>query len=417
MNPEDEGVDTAGWRPLAPGLSVFESIAGLFAPAAPDVSTVLREAGPRWRAMPGPLGEADVVLWGNPPAHGGPPARLLRWASRRERALRRLHSARYALRAVHRLPPAVRGLRPLQPLRAAILGGIVAELYRGAPHPRVIDEVLAAARARPRRTIRLRPSRDGSALARVADSSGHPLEMRVAIVGGRKDPGRNADALALLEAEGVALVPRLRARGSTGRASWTVETVLGGERPSRLGRRLHTDVQAFCASLPSADGPAASLRERMLALAERYPRWADLCRQLADHRVPARCVVQHGDLWIGNTLVNRGRLRGVIDWDTWHPRGVPGADLLQLHAMHRRQSTGEEIGDIWSSRLWRSDEFRAATRPYWRALRVEPSGDDLEAVSLDWWSGQLFKRQAFASQPGWVDSNVDRVLALLNGTA
>jgi hypothetical protein len=418
MIPEAEPTGMGdGWRPLHPTLSVFESIAGLYSAATPEIRTVVHEAGERWLLDPAMFDGEGVKLWGNPPANGGSPRSLTRWAYRREQALRRLRGDIHGctVRAIHRLPPSVRAGPVPQRVREALMGGVVVELNRGERYLRAIDEVVAAAGARPRVHVGLRPSRDGSALVRLRDSRRIPFELRVAALGGRKDPAKNAEALIFLEGHGVLRVPRPRGRGTTRLASWTGESVLEGRRPRGLSRAVHEDLATFCAQLPATEAPATSLGERMLLLADRYPRWAALAGQLAEHPLPMLAIVQHGDLWIGNALVSRGRLSGVIDWDTWHPSAVPGADLLQLHAMRRRQRTGEEIGALWSSGFWRLPEFLEATRGYWRSLRVEPTDEVLEGVGLDWWAGQLFKRQSFASRPGWIEDNIDRVLIQLNG--
>lgn len=408
-----------GWHSLAPTLSVFESIARLYGAAAPEIRTAVHEAGERWVFTLEAFDGNEVNVWGNPPASGGAPGALLPWAYRRERALGRLRRSLRArtASAFHRLPPPMRVGPVPQRVRAALMSGLIVEMHVGSRHVRAIDEIVTAAGARPRVHVGLRPSRDGSAIVRLRDHGGTPFELRVAALGGRKDPARNADALAYLEGHLESGVPRLRGRGTTRIASWTAESTLEGRRPRGVSRAVHRDLTAFCARLPATEAPPTSLRERMRLLGERYPRWAALTAQLADHAVPMLAIVQHGDLWIGNALVSRGRLSGVIDWDTWHPSALPGVDLLQLHAMRRRHQTGEEIGALWSSGFWRSPEFQETTREYWRVLRMEPTAELLEGIGLDWWAGQLFKRQSFTARPGWIEDNIDRVLVQLNGGA
>jgi Phosphotransferase enzyme family len=263
--------------------------------------------------------------------------------------------------------------------------------------------------------VRLRPSRDGSALARLGGADGVPFELRVASIGGRKDPGRNADALTTLEHARVALVPRLYGRGEIAGASWTSESVLEGTITRHLTRAIVADVVSLCLQLPRGDH-ATSLRDRMVRLRDRYPRWGPVAIQLAEQATPtAPAVVQHGDLWSGNLLASGGRLSGVVDWDTWHPAGLPGVDLLHLFSMQQRERTGKDIGGLWLSGVWRSPEFLAATSDYWRAIGIRPGPDLLEAIGLDWWAGQVFKRQTFAEDPSWVERNIDAVLDAVSG--
>ncbi|MDQ3344737.1 MAG: aminoglycoside phosphotransferase family protein [Chloroflexota bacterium] len=405
-----------GWRPAPASLSVFESVAGLYAAAEAESSTVILEAGETWKIEDQAIDTASVAIWGNTPSSGKPVPVMLRWAARREVALHRVRRGLNGLTAqvVHRLPPPQRSGAARGFLRSSLLSGLIVELHADGENRRVIDAVADAAGAENWNGLVLRPSRDGSALARLHDPTGRFFELRVAVSGGRKDPGRNGDALEALARSSVSLVPRLLGRGATAGASWTTESSLSGALPRRLTGELVQQVVRFCADLPRTSEPT-SLRDRMLHLAERYPRWAELSVELAERRQDLPGVLQHGDLWSGNLLVDQGRLSGVVDWDTWHPAGLPGVDLLQLLAMQRRGRTGEDIGGLWLSGLWRSQEFLAATSDYWRALRLRPQPDLLEAIGLDWWAGQLFKRQAFAARPGWIEQNVDGVLAAVNG--
>ena len=410
------GAVNDGSRVRPPSVSVFESVARLFAAATPGVDTTVIEAGESWGL--GPLRERvdGVTVWGNLPAIGrGSLRHAVGRAVRREWALRELQRRhREAIDGIHRLPPIVRRSRLPPAIRFALRGGLLVELAR-EPHPRVIDLVAREAGAPPGQPIRLRPSVDGSALSRVESLDRRSLALRVAALGGRRDPGRNAEALVALERADVRSTPRLDGRGVTAGASWTTETWLPGRLTTKLGAGLVRDVIAFCATLPQHDESTA-LRDRVLNLGERFPRWAALAMQLAERTVTSQGILQHGDFWIGNLLVDHGRLSGVVDWDTWHPAGVPGVDLLQLVAMDRRSRSREDIGDLWCGGLWRSAEFVSAAQPYWRALGITVTDEFLEMLGLDWWSGQVFKRQSQALRPDWVEANIDRVLESIGGS-
>lgn len=386
----------------------------LLAAATPGIDTRLVEAGAEWRTDGVPDSLDAPVVWGNVPAAGSSSSAVVWWAMRRERSLRflgRRHSS--SVRRVHRLPPAVLHRRVPPIVRRALLGGLLVELAI-EPQIRVVDRILEEAQAVSVGEPLLRPSRDGSVLVTVRAYDGTPLELRAAASDGRKDPARNADALEALAASRVTHVPRLVGRGVTAGVSWTTETRLHGRLVREPVRRLRRSAAEFCATLPRSD-EATALRDRMLALAERYPRWSSLARQVAGHATGIPGVMQHGDFWMGNLLTDGGDLVGVIDWDTWHPAGIPGVDLLQLEAMERRRRTGDDIGALWAGQPWRSSAFLETAEPYWRTMGIAVTPAFLELLSLDWWSGQLFKRQSFAARPGWIEANVDQVMETLGG--
>ena len=262
--------------------------------------------------------------------------------------------------------------------------------------------------------VALQPRADGAAMAMLRLNDGVRAVLRVMPVPGSSYPGTNADALAALERAGVGRAPRLIARGVTLEAEWSTETRSPGTRPSRLDDTLIREVSEFFAGLPQQPRPTG-LVERMRALADQHPRWATLIGQLAEAPVQAPGILQHGDLWRGNLLIEGGKLSGVIDWDTWHPAGVPGADLLQLIAMERRRQSRDDLGRLWASEIWRSSDFLELARPYWSALGVESTPQLLQAVGLDWWVSQVLRHQRLASNPAWVEENIDRVLQELGG--
>jgi hypothetical protein len=395
--------------------SPFESFARLYAAATPGVVTTVVEASDSWTSDGVRELLAEPAIWGSLSTHGGGPlGAALRQALRRERALveiRRRHGD--AITAVHRLAPSVRGNRLRPAIRLALRGGLLVELRRSG-HERVIDLVLREAGAAPDTPVRLRPRGDGSALGMFRTAKGQLAMLRVTMADSAHIR-ENADALAALEAAGTALAPRLLGRGAVAGAEWSAETMLPGNVRPRLQASLVNDTVTFCASLPGTSR-ASSLRERMLALAERHERWGPLLRQLADTAVPEPGMLQHGDLWLRNLLAAQGRLSGVVDWETWHPAGVPGTDLLHLVSMNRRGRAREDIGALWNAGVWRSDSFVALARPYWGTLGIELAPTLLEAVGLDWWAGQVLRQRRQSTSPEWVRKNVDGVLKSIGGS-
>jgi hypothetical protein len=124
--------------------------------------------------------------------------------------------------------------------------------------------------------------------------------------------------------------------------------------------------------------------------------------------------MRHGDLWAGNLLVERGVLRGVVDWDAWHPAAVPGTDLLHLLAMQEAVRRGRSLGELWRERPWEWAAFRQLTGGYWRALGLAPNRDVREAVAWAWWANQvacsLARLPELAMDEQWLRRNVEVVL-------
>jgi hypothetical protein len=399
-----------------PTDSAFEAFARLYAVSDPDVVTTFAHAGATWSAAIVGLNGQGPLIWGNLPMYGGGPAgAAVVYAMRRERALqemRRRHAT--SIDGIHRLAPSIRGTRLRPMLRRALRGGLIVELGREG-RPRVIDLIAGDAGLASQPPIRLRPRGDGSAFAMPHTLDGDHVVLRAVARAGHGPIDENADALEELERERVALTPRLVERGSAAGASWTIETVLPGRIAHELTPRLTRDVIEFAIGLPRRPASTA-LRDHLLALANLYPRWADLLVELAGTAVDGPGVLQHGDLWLRNLLVAGDRLTGVVDWETRHPAGIPGADLLQLVAMDRRASTGESIGALWVSRLWNTPRFEELVGPYWDALGIRTTQEQRDTMGLAWWAGQVLRQGRLASRVEWVAENVDRVLEAI-GTA
>jgi hypothetical protein len=263
----------------------------------------------------------------------------------------------------------------------------------------------------------MRPSGDGSAVVRLRLPRDSDVMLRLATSGGLKDARRNAEALSTLGAGRVDRVPRLVRSGADLEVGWSTETTMPGNPVRHLSSPLIDDVVAWSASLPRADSPVDSLDDRLNRVIRAFPRWAipvgqalERARHLA-RAVPG--VIEHGDLWAGNLLANEGGLQGVVDWDNWHPAGMPGADLLHLFAMARRSRSRLEVGELWLERPWRATAFRDATRTYWAGLGM-PFTEELGwLAAVAWWAAQVSAALRRGRQPGsdpmWVERNVDNV--------
>jgi hypothetical protein len=371
---------------------------------------------------------ADVVVWARwPLPFGTPVRRALRSAMDRERAAsaaRRWPPKPFTSARVHRLPPPnilPSGAR--NALRAALLGGTLIELAGPGAVPRVLDAVAEAAGVgAPISTFR--PGSGGAGLAKVRREDGTEMILRFGRAGSGGDPRAASDALVLLEVAGMPLTSRLVARGRTAGASWTAETVLPGRPPRRLSASLTAEVVRFCAALPPAEGANGSaLADDLEAIAVAIPHRTGPLRELipwaeaAARSVPT--VLRHGDLWAGNLLASKGRLSGVVDWDSWHPAGIPGADVLHLLAMDEGRRIRRGLGSVWLGRPWQSKAFLSATRDYWPSLGFRPDRSQLELVGVAWWAchvaGSLRRLPHLANDEAWLSENVEAVLSALAG--
>ena len=397
--------------------------AELFAPADESAAWTIVAAEPNWSATP-PSGPT-VVIWGALPTTPDNRPRVLQWAIRRELALARLRLAPpggLKLQRLHRLPPAgpLGGLRGL--MRRSLLGGVIAELGRERQHSRTIDVVLSDAGAMHGSMPLVRPSRDGSATMRIEMPGDRVVGLRVARAGGSKDLMGTANALRLLATTGVQRVPRLLETGTSAGFTWTTETVLPGTPPPRLTPSLLDDVVDCQLQLQVDDGPITAIHDHLAHLAAWFP---DLARPLdrllleiqpSLRRLPT--VVQHGDLVLGNLLAERGSLTGIVDWETWHPAGTPGVDLLQLVASGGLGISGD-IGTLWAARPWATPVYRRVASRYCDELRIVFDDSLVRLVVIGWWANRISvlmrrpERRGLAADPSWVEVNVRGILRSL----
>jgi aminoglycoside phosphotransferase (APT) family kinase protein len=156
----------------------------------------------------------------------------------------------------------------------------------------------------------------------------------------------------------------------------------------------------------------------MSALVRHLPRLADDLLELEARTAPVIAdlpsVLRHGDLWRGNLLVDHERLIGVVDWDTWHPDGVPGTDLLHLVAFARALATRRSLAEVLSQRPWEDELFAVATRRYWTEMGFHPSRDILEAIAVASWAGHtvanLDRYPESVSDDVWLGQHVKPLL-------
>ena len=408
-------------RPRLP--DVFPSLAFLFGPADPGVRSTVVEADPGW-ALPSTEADVDVVLWGHLARNARPSFAMVPSAIRREAAIARLRReppTGLRLAELHRLPPVRRPGRFRGPIRAALLGGVLAELVRGERPARVIDAVVEAAGATSLGSG-LRPSGNGSALARLPLTDGSYAELRASRVGHPKDPQRGRAALLALEAAHVTLVPRPLRAGTTAGAAWATETVLPGRHATKLTSDLLDEITRHLAGLPAAPTPPSAADDQLHEVATAFPDQTEALNAVAAAvrrwTGDGPSVLTHGDMWLNNVLVADGHLSGVFDWDGWHPAGVPGTDLLNLLAAEERTRSRRDIGPLLISDYWRSAGVVESLRRYMVARGIAmPDAAGLAATGVAWWAsrvaGSLDRGKRPTEDPAWVERNLVQPLDYL----
>jgi aminoglycoside phosphotransferase (APT) family kinase protein len=404
---------------------VFESLAYLYTPAEPSHRAVVVEAGERWERPPQPDPSIEVVLWGRHARNVRPSLSGVAFAVRREAALVRVQvrpPRGLHLAELHRLVPVSRPGRLRRPIRTVLLGGALAELVRGDRPTRVIDAVALAAGASSI-SRGLRPSGDGSALARLDLDASTQVELRVAKVGHTKDPARGRAALLALAAADVALVPKPLAGGITAGAAWATESVVAGRHVDALTPALLDQIVRFLAALPAGPADRRAVDDQLAEVAAVFPEHAAAFERTAaaaarwGASLPA--VLVHGDMWLNNVFVTDGQLSGVFDWDTWHPAGLPGTDLLNLLAAEARTRQRRDIGELLADDYWRSAGVVDPLRAYMRARDMPvPDATTLAAIAIGWWAsriaGSLHRAHRAIDDPAWVSRNIDVALERLD---
>ncbi|MEO8686689.1 MAG: aminoglycoside phosphotransferase family protein [Solirubrobacteraceae bacterium] len=396
----------------------FHDLAALLL-AADDDGTVC-EAGSDWNVDPVELTAGKRSVWGREPTWTPAGAGLLQYAARREGALTRLRTrppGQLSVVGVHRWSPDFVQARRLPRTLSWLRAGLLVELTTDVRSPRVID-VAATAAGLTQRVDRMHFGAGDQINARGQLEGGQQMVLRVARGGSPAEPLQAAGALARLEPLGLPHVPRLLGRGDAGTVAWTTETLLPGRRPDALSPELGVEVADFCARLPRGASPPAAFASDIASLIDRLPRFREPLRELEMRAAPAIAtlpsVLRHGDLWLGNLLVERGLLTGVVDWDAWHPSGVPGTDLLHLVASAYAVATRQSFGELMRERPWELSLFTAAAKDYWNELCIAPTRETLEAIGIAWWTmhatGNLQRHPHMANDERWLRTSVESLL-------
>jgi Phosphotransferase enzyme family len=284
------------------------------------------------------------------------------------------------------------------------------------------------------RTERRRVLSSGILMLDVADHDGRHYLLRLAAGAGAALLVRTRQAQRALLAAGACAVVRDRlapilAAGTIRGVHYTLEPRLRGRQPRRLDEPLLAECLDFLSALSATPrvitaDVATLLGEDVAVLAPHL----DADRRAALERAGAVLAARlngiapvwvHGDFWLGNLLVEAGRLLGVLDWDASTPRGLPLTDALHLIALGDRDVRRLPHGRRCTERLWPLARAGGDTRLR-RCLARTGAPDDpatLEGLAVAYWLSRVARDvRTFADRtrrPTWMAVNLVNPLANL----
>jgi aminoglycoside phosphotransferase len=209
-------------------------------------------------------------------------------------------------------------------------------------------------------------------------------------------PGTDARACAAGPAASDAMAATARRMAGLYAATGHAATI----EPARLALLLDDHIDRIA----SAHGPGAAARLGALR------------SELAEGLLGRRAVIArtHGDLWLGNVLLDEelATVTGLVDWEASRPEDLPAVDLAHLVLATRCAVEGRDIADVAGRLIDGEDELT----PRERAL-LEPwvhDAIDLRYVVLAAWLQHVSQRVAQSTlhdRGRWMRRNVDPVLA------
>jgi aminoglycoside phosphotransferase (APT) family kinase protein len=202
-----------------------------------------------------------------------------------------------------------------------------------------------------------------AALLRAAHRAGVPV---AAVVAAGEADGVDAGWLVVERLEGETIARRILRDDEFAEARPRL-----ADDVARALARIHTVSPEDIPGLPSSDPLERPLdlldtTGEVRPILELGARWL-----LANRPAPTGSTVVHGDFRMGNLLVDRTGLRGVLDWELAHT-GEPGEDLGWLSARAWRFGGAGEVGGFG-----RLDEFLARY--------TESGGRAIGPDTVRWW--------------------------------
>ncbi len=153
----------------------------------------------------------------------------------------------------------------------------------------------------------------------------------------------------------------------------------------------------------------ARLRQALRTMPERLPEdAADLIGRAVGRalawlsRRPMHGVPVHGDYWPANILVtDDDRVCGLVDWEWFRPRGLPGYDALHLLVTTLAHSRGEKLARVLRQ-IWLEGERGTVFRGFHRqiARRTGFSEGDMGCLGLVLWLGVIRRTVIDTRSPG-----------------
>lgn len=341
------------------------------------------------------IDEAEWLV--SPPASGwrtGPAA-----LRRRELVRLRSRSMPDRERVNWAAPP---GRRPRYPaLRQSLLGG---NIWVVLPPAAPIGVMRSTTGFVPTDEVRIG---SGGGIRQLGSWRGRPVLARLGVEGTPGDPARHFQALQHLR---LAEVPDGLGSGDIDGVRWTIEAFHEGRSLDRLAPTETSQVPAFLARLPRANGPISVVdlaTRELLAVSVDVGELAGSIRKGLEG-LPA--VVAHGDLWAGNLLFKDGQLVGVIDWDSWQEQAVPGTDLLHMWAENARRRRGISYGDLVEEAFWSNGQLQELVRAHLEQLGTPWNPALQPLLGAAWWlaavCGALRRTPALVENPIWMKRNV-----------
>ncbi len=319
-----------------------------------------------------------------------------------------------------------------------------------APEPSVLDQAVEKAACSMdvrlvRRAIVVQES--GKILQELEGPDGQRFVQHVAVRPASDLIEQSTRARARLAQAGAATAVRDRTpwpvcEGEVGLARYMVEPWLPGRHPAQLTERLWEECLEFLVALhwagrdeTAADEGGCDIwaggLERLAEGASREQRaqLRGIRRRLHYALEPVPLGWGHGDMWLKNLLIRRGRLRYVLDWDWSQARALPLLDLFELRALSSRRTRDAVPGDRLCDVLWPivEDGGDRWIRAYCGEIGLDDRREILAACAVAYWvdrasrdlgpwaqsagrSTAPFRR---GHHPAWRDRNLDRPLAFL----
>jgi hypothetical protein len=343
----------------------------------------------------------------------------LRHAAQRERQIvRARHLGRRGGDAsVHRFSSARFRHGALADIKRFALGGALVIPDRRQLHATDLGAVLSDAQMS---HIDRMTFGSGQSLVVFGRAGASSVVLRVGRCASPGAPAHAFEALRLLD--GDRRVPRPISSGQLRNTwSWAVETAVSGISPSPKDSLLFTDQAAeFLSRLPHGEA-SPSLQTDLTIISEglgdRFVELTEFGEHLEQAIAGMPSVMRHGDFWPGNVLFDGQRLVGVVDWDWWSNRGVPGADLLHYIATANRLRRRVSIGDVLASEPWTLSHVRPQLARLLAASGLDDDAQVVQVVVAAWWvtqiAGDLYRDPGLALNSRWIDRNISRSIPSL----